>query len=40
MCNYLCVYIAYNNQNPIGFKLFTKLRLSLSRLNEYEFKHN
>ena len=30
----------YNIHNPIGLKLFTRLRLGLSDRNEYNFKHN
>ena len=30
----------YNIHNPIGLKLFTRLRLGLSHLNEHKFKHN
>ena len=30
----------YNSNNPIGLKLLTRLRLSLSYLNEHRFNHN
>ena len=30
----------YNNHNPSGIKLLTRLRLGLSHLNEHKFNHN
>ena len=30
----------YNIQNPNGLKLFTRLRVGLSHLNEHKFNHN
>ena len=30
----------YNDHNPVGFKLLTRLRLVLSHLNQHKFNHN
>ena len=32
--------LTYNNHNPSGLKLLTRLRLGLSHFNEHKFKHN
>ena len=32
--------LIYEIQFPLGLKLLTRLRLGLSHLNEYRFKHN